>query len=161
MNFNTPYLSELCNKLTNNIDHTIKLLSDYNSNDWENLVKDIKVSDCNCNKYYKLLVFNNDIVDVFLIIWFDGAETSIHDHPDGGCAVKILKGDLVEEVFENVSNNRAELICNNLTSKLLEQYDITCKVGNKILHRIKSNDYAVSIHVYFPPNYKQTTYLIK
>lgn len=140
----------------NKIENIKKLLLNYNSLDYKLLIENIIVSDCNCNKYHKLLVLKNEYVEIYLIIWFDGAETPIHDHPEDGCVVKILEGTLTEEVFEN-TNNLVQLIQINKLNKL----DINCKAGNKILHRIKSSNYSVSIHVYFPPSHIQSIFYLK
>lgn len=154
MNEHTIQLAELCNNLTHNIEATTELLLNYNSNDWEAIIKDLKKSDSNCNNYHKVLIYKSNLVDVYLIVWFDGALTPIHDHPDGGCVVKILKGKLIEEVYQNIGNNQATMIKSNVIKHL----DINYKSGNKILHRIKADEYSVSLHVYFPPNYTQTIY---
>lgn len=65
-------LIELCEQLDDNINNARKLLLEYGSSDWLDIIKNIKVTDCNYNKYYKLLVHKNSIADVYLIVWFNG-----------------------------------------------------------------------------------------
>lgn len=147
-------LTELLECLTIDINKNKQLLLNYDSNDWKTLVNSINKSDSNCNNYYKLLIHKNNLIDVYLIVWFDGAETPIHDHPEGGCIVKILEGCLTEEIYKNIGNQQCELLKTNI----LVEKDINYKSGNKILHRIKTDKYSVSLHIYFPPNYIQTIY---
>ncbi len=148
------YYTLLSKLITNNVEDITQLLKDYNSNDWNEIVKNVKIDDCNCNKYHKLLVLSNDIVDVFLIVWFAGAKSPIHDHPNGGCVVKILQGMLIEKVYQNIKNKQAIL----LKSNVLNKNDINFKSGNNILHKIKTSELTISIHVYFPSKYKHTIY---
>lgn len=149
-----PILAELCNSLSDDIINITKLLLNYNSDDWTEVVKDVKKSDSNCNNYHKIRIHNNDLIDVYLIVWFDDSESPIHDHSEGGCIVKILKGTLTEQIFQNIGNNHATLIKSNI----LKQHDINYKSGNQILHKIKADEYSVSVHIYFPPNHKQKIY---
>jgi len=51
----------------------------------------------------------NHIIDMFIIIprsfdmiiitWAGGNQCKIHNHPDNGCSVKVLDGDVIEERF--------------------------------------------------------------
>lgn len=157
MQSNSNDLYQLCDKLTDDIAICTKLLVNYNSDDWDEITKDIKKSDSNCNNYHKITIYKNNLVEVYLIVWFDNALTPIHDHPDGGCLVKIIKGRLIEDVYQNVGNSQAI----HVKSNILNQLDINYKTGNKILHQIKANEYSVSLHIYFPPNYTQTIYTSK
>ena len=139
---------------TNNVTDIKQILTNYQSDDWNDIIKDVKVTDCCCNNYHKILLLSNNNMDVYLIVWFPGAETPIHDHPNGGCVVKLLKGQLTEIVYENIENSQAVLLKTNC----LNEGDISYKTGNKILHKIKSTVHSISIHVYLPPNYKQNVY---
>ena len=140
-------------KMLNHNDINLKqILENYISNDWNDIIKNIKIEDCNNNKYYKLKIFNNDIAEVYLIKWFENAETYIHDHPKQ-CIVKILDGSLIEYVYDRIDNKSKLLKINNL-----HKNDITTKSGNMILHKIKCQSHCVSLHIYSPIKFINNIY---
>jgi len=133
----------LCNDLS---ECTIDL-EIYNGNDWKEYI--IK----NYN-YHKHLVYKNDKLELYIITWMPNASTRIHDHPDKGCLVKVLQGELIETEFINETS----IIYKN--TNILKKDDIGFKIKNDILHKINNNTQyiVVSLHIYSLADFKITYY---
>jgi cysteine dioxygenase len=140
--------------LENNIEKIASILASYKGVDWINIMSPIKKENYNENKYCKILINKNENFDMYLIIWLTNAKSPIHDHPNGGCVVKILSGNLIENIYQNV-NDQAVFVSENQ----LKENQISIKYGKEYLHQITNPSIkAISLHVYFPPNYKQNIY---
>jgi predicted metal-dependent enzyme (double-stranded beta helix superfamily) len=86
-------------------------------------------------------------IELILICWNVGQGSPIHDHPENGCLVKILRNELTEELYdENVKLS---------SIRTLGEGDISYMESNKILHRIlnPTTNQTTSIHIYSPPKY--------
>ena len=109
----------------------------YNGIDWKKYIK------FSTKRYCKNLVFRNKLMDVFIICWKKGQKSGIHDHPESGCLLKVVEGELLETVFTDS------------LSKIKENKLITGSIGyqegNNKLHSINSNKCdSISIHIYSP-----------
>lgn len=145
----TDNLEVLFNTITHNLkDKELKdlfdFVIDYNGTDWK---KHIVIS----SNYYKKKIYSNELAEMFIITWNVNAESKVHNHPDEGCILKVLKGKLKEEIYEN-KDNSTEYI----SEKILKKGDVGFQISNKYLHKIKneSKNYTVSLHIYSPPNFK-------
>ena len=151
-------LDKLIHELTLNLDNSINIISSY---DTKELIKYYPSDEeFNNNKntygYYKKLIHNNDKFELYLIFWSPYASSPIHDHPEQGCVLKLLSGELIEEVFTN-KNNIIKFDHKNIISI----NNINNRYGNKILHKIINyDDFSVSLHLYFPPKFKQNIFKI-
>jgi cysteine dioxygenase len=87
-------------------------------------------------------------MDIYIITWNKFQHTQIHDHSENGCIMKLLQGQL----YENIYNNELKPEKNTL----LVNGDVSFIKNNMGYHSIfnKENQVAVSIHVYNPPNHK-------
>jgi predicted metal-dependent enzyme (double-stranded beta helix superfamily) len=152
MHNNIVYTSieEIIPKLTPNILSCINILTNYSGNDWKKYF--FYVPD---NQYKKILITSNDILDIYIIIWGRNSSTAIHDHPPGGCIAKVLEGELREFTYLNVSEKALPS-----GSNILSKNSVSNRVGRLFLHKIKNEteNISASIHIYFPPNYKNKTY---
>lgn len=103
-----------------------------------------------CEKYARNAVYKDDNVEILLLCWDVGQYTPVHDHPDKGCLVKVIKGSLIEEEY---------IVCdgNYVLKELhrIEVGDISYQEGKHGIHRIKNNckTKACTLHIYAPPNY--------
>lgn len=131
------------------------LLKAYNGSDWKHYIGNPEPNSC-C-KYKKVLVHSNDMLDLYIITWPPKVESCIHDHPNHGCLVRILQGELCEdeylndnEVIKYVGTN--ELKCSNV--------NFGFKIGNRLLHKIKNptDEITVSVHLYSRGGYKMKIY---
>ncbi len=96
------------------------------------------------NKYNRNVLYRDELFEILVLVWDKNVESPVHDHPDNGCCLKILKGELKEIKFKKNGNIEDNYIKNN---------DISY-IDNTIgIHKIKALDYTYSIHVYSPPNY--------
>ena len=106
----------------------------------------------NLKKYNKIKLtdFSNDKFELVLICWDEKSETLIHDHPDNGCVLYLMDGELEEELY----NKSLKLIKKSIyKSKSISYMD-----NNKGYHKIKCQKKAISLHIYSPPNYQIKTF---
>ena len=151
---NITSLEDLITNITDNYKADKNLLSiakyveAYQGHDWKNYV----VQNYN---YYKNLVFRNDNLEIYIITWIPGASTRIHDHPEKGCLLKVLQGELTETEY-----TKDDLDINYKNTKTLKKDDIGFQISNVILHKINNNtpDISVSLHIYSKPNFMITYY---
>jgi hypothetical protein len=155
----TTKINSHIDKLSNIRDFKLQdikpLVNNYASNDWEeyknkNPVKKLSFS----NNYSRIpIIFDDleegkkDLYDMFLIKWEPYCHTSIHNHPDGDCIMKLLEGHIIEQRFQNSET------CNEI--KTLNTSDISFMSDSLGLHRIinDNNTHSYSLHIYSPPIY--------
>lgn len=95
----------------------------------------------------------NNKANLLLLVWNPGKGSCIHDHADAHCIMKILKGNLVETLYEwpeEGVEGPMKVIKESVRSEQQVAY-MSDKIG---LHRIKNpsdSEVAVSLHLYTPP----------
>lgn len=117
------------------------ILLKYKGDDWKKYVK------INNEIYHKEKIFENDKLDIYILTWDINQESKIHDHAKNGCWLKMLQGNLKENIYdENLKF---------LFQKNLNENDIGFMHNNMGYHNIQNNEnkIAVSLHVYSPPNH--------
>ncbi|KAF2824985.1 cysteine dioxygenase type I [Ophiobolus disseminans] len=96
--------------------------------------------------------------NLLILVWSPGKSSPIHDHANAHCIMKILKGSLKETryAWPTVSRNNAEeRPLQSISSTTYEVNQVTYMSDKLGLHRIANpdpNGYAVSLHLYTPPN---------
>ena len=131
------------------------ILESYTGDDWKKYVN------LNTEKYTRNIVFSNDETDIILICWNNHQSSGIHDHPDRGCLLKVLEGELNEYVYiyksDDVDNNNKMKF---LKVNKLSKDQISYKQGKCALHDIRNekDSPTMSLHIYCPPNYKPNRY---
>ena len=143
------------------------LLKQYNGNDWSQYVN------FSSDNYFKKLVHQNSYFDLFIISWKKGQKTKIHDHPINGCLMKVLDGQLNENIYKfdplgcnpypqrDLPCGQGDHPCPNLThtdTNILSIGHIGYKESNMILHEIYSPINSVSLHIYSPSGYQAKCY---
>lgn len=100
--------------------------------------------------YKRILIESCDILDLYIIVWKPGAKSPIHDHPERGCLMKVLHGELEEKIYFNQYRS-----ISHLKEKCIEYVE-----GDELLHSIENNSkyHAISLHVYCPGNYRSKIY---
>jgi len=94
-------------------------------------------------RYKKNKLFQNKHFEVVLICWKPFQATKFHGHPQNGCIMKILKGELLE-----IRKSRNKEFENTLKSN-----DVSFISKNEI-HKIQNKSvHAVSLHIYSPSGY--------
>jgi predicted metal-dependent enzyme (double-stranded beta helix superfamily) len=97
-------------------------------------------------RYTRTLLFGNDELSVWAIVWPPGVRTSIHDH-HCSCCFAVLRGQLEERWFRSVSGTRV------VRSKLAVRQPgyVACMLpSGPNIHQManESNEDAISVHVY-------------
>lgn len=125
-----------------------QLFKKYNGNDWKNY---IDIQDKNKN-YNKVTIYSTDKYELKLITWFPKKISPIHDHPNNGCILKLLEGQLKEYIY----SLNLELI----NKQILNENEVGY-IDNKIgLHKIVNliDCFSYSLHLYSPSNHQMQIY---
>ncbi|CAB3400936.1 unnamed protein product [Caenorhabditis bovis] len=134
------------------IDVVMKLLESYKSNpaEWR------KYAIFDEHKYTRNLVdTGNDKYNLMILCWGPGMASSIHDHTDAHCFVKMLEGTLTETKYawpEEEGQHMRTIEENDYETNGVSY--MSDKLG---LHRMENkshSDGAVSLHLYIPPYFE-------
>lgn len=115
--------------------------------------------------YTRLLVDSiNGKSNLLFIVWNPGKKSPIHDHANAHCVMKIIKGNLQETVYEWPDKEEYSEGPMSVKKQTLYQEEQVAYISDKIgLHHIANPDehgYAVSLHLYTPPNAAEFGYNI-
>lgn len=112
-------------------------LNKYTFNDW------IKYIKYNNNTYNRNLVYSNKNYDMYIMTWLPNQTTDFHNHSENGCLMKILSGNLTENMINN--NNIKQVT-------VLKKNDVTYIDDLIGIHKISNNsdNVCVSLHIYSP-----------
>nr|XP_032809139.1 cysteine dioxygenase type 1 [Petromyzon marinus] len=121
----------------------------HDATDWERFAKFDKF------RYTRNLVDEgNGKFNLMLLCWGEGHGSSIHDHMDAHCFVKIMQGQLKETMYEwpTPSTKKQELIkkSENLYSEDQVTY-INDSIGLHRVENVSHSETAISLHLYSPP----------
>uniref|UniRef100_A0A6C0J053 Cysteine dioxygenase n=1 Tax=viral metagenome TaxID=1070528 RepID=A0A6C0J053_9ZZZZ len=119
-------------------------------------MKSLKNIDCNLDelkkfvffdkeKYKKNVVYRNSNYEIILITWLPGQQTKLHAHPKNGCIMKVLEGELNENLYIP-----GKIIDNIYKKEDISYIDNT--IGKHIISNNSKNN-TISLHIYSPPNY--------
>lgn len=126
------------------------------------IVKNFDLSNIDLSNYYKFdrcnytrnIVCQTNNVQIIVICWNILQKSPIHNHPENGCILKVLSGNLIEKKYD----------INDL-KKISES---TLKVNNigyidnrAAYHCIENPSFrqkAISLHIYSPTEFTPTIY---
>ncbi|GIX88228.1 cysteine dioxygenase type 1 [Caerostris darwini] len=136
-----------------NIERVQDLMSAYNSNprDW------IKFAKFDPHRYTRNLVDEgNGKYNLMLLAWAEGQGSSIHDHANSHCFMKVLDGSLREVRFAwpSESEEEEEKEMQIIGQTTLKTNDVTYMNDSLGLHRVENPSHtqtAASLHLYSPP----------
>ncbi|VDO52109.1 unnamed protein product [Haemonchus placei] len=134
-----------------NVAEVMALLESYKSNpdEW----KQYAIFDE--HKYTRNLVdIGNGKYNLMLLCWGPGMGSSIHDHTDAHCFVKILDGALLETKYEWPESDDLEAPLRKLEQNRYDENGVSYMSDKLGLHRMENpshSDSAVSLHLYVPP----------
>jgi hypothetical protein len=126
------------------------ILEQYKGEDWMDFKKDISL-DSNYNYKRVPIVFEefnqnryDRLFGMYLIAWNPFCHTSVHNHPEGGCLMKILNGNIIEQRFMNAESFS---IIDSLSKG-----DVSYIHDDIGLHRIlnENNNTSYSLNIYSP-----------
>lgn len=128
------------------------ILKLYNASDY---VQYIREGEYNDYGYKRILVDKCSLFDMYILMWKPGAQSPIHNHPEHGCYMKVLHGELDEYVFDRN--------CNIHSMYAREEHYIGFMKKDYMLHSIENNtdSIAISLHIYSPPNIKPKLYNVR
>lgn len=133
------------------VDYLTQLMRDYPSTDggWESYA----MGDSTRGYTRNLVDEGNGKSNLLVLVWSPGKGSPIHDHGNAHCMMKILRGDLTETryAFPETEGQGPMEVISERTHKENEVAYMADELG---VHRIwnKGSDFAVSLHLYTPPN---------
>ncbi|ESZ92907.1 hypothetical protein SBOR_6716 [Sclerotinia borealis F-4128] len=149
----TPHLPTLTSLLRN---YTSK-----NPSEWQ------KYAYANPNKQYtrNLVAEVEGVFNLLMLVWTPGKESKVHDHAASHCLMKIMKGGLRETrwvtpdggMSEGCGKGRREMM-GEMEIEGVREYKrekVAYMCDDMGLHSIanpSATEYAVSLHLYTPPN---------
>ncbi|KAI1401552.1 cysteine dioxygenase type I [Hypoxylon fuscum] len=107
-----------------------------------------------CMAYTRNLVDEgNGKANLLVLVWTPGKASPIHDHGNAHCLMKILKGNLTETRYD-FPDDDAEKPMRLKSEKIHKENAVAYMADDLGLHRVSNqgSDYAVSLHLYTPPN---------
>ncbi|XP_062597517.1 cysteine dioxygenase type 1-like [Saccostrea cucullata] len=134
-----------------NVDYVTELMASYKSNpkDWK------KFAIFDLHRYTRNLVDSgNGKFNLMVLCWNTSQGSSIHDHANAHCFMKVLDGNAQEELFDWPSESE-DMVSMSSKGKNLYKRDEVAYISDDIgLHRVENpshSDTAVTLHLYSPP----------
>ncbi len=128
-------ISSMANEITHELENN---LVDFSSIKIKNIIQN-KATD-----NLKIKVFENEVVDIYIIIWNVDAISKIHNHAKNGCWLKVLKGCIKE--------NRYDTTLKYIKSTWLEENNLSFIHNMNGYHNIENcgDEIAITLHIYSP-----------
>ncbi|XP_059847627.1 cysteine dioxygenase type 1-like isoform X2 [Hypanus sabinus] len=136
-----------------NVEDLRELMESYKSNpaDWRKYAK------FDSHRYTRNLVDEgNGKFNLLILCWGEGHGSSIHDHSNAHCFLKLLKGELKETQFNFPDANQENQELTKKWEKTFHENEVTYINDSIGLHRVENVSHtegAVSLHLYSPPFY--------
>jgi cysteine dioxygenase len=115
--------------------------------DWPSLEKHAQFS---AERYRRNLVRAGPAYHALLLCWRNGQRSPIHDHRGSSCAVKVLRGEAIETLFERTAAGHIYAV----RSQTLGEGSVVGSQDSDI-HQISnlqpSGRDLVTLHIYSPP----------
>jgi len=95
--------------------------------------------------------------NLLVLVWSPGKGSLIHDHGNAHCLMKILHGNLTETRYTFPEDDDKEGPMKVISEKTYKENGVTYMADELGLHRVSNggSDFAVSLHLYTPPNVAQ------
>lgn len=132
-----------------NVEEVQEIMESYESNpqDWKQYAKFDKY------RYTRNLVDEgNGKFNLIMLCWGEGHGSSIHDHSDSHCFMKMLQGQLKETLFEWPDSKKGEM--RQKSQRILTENKVAYINDSIGLHRVENGSHtegAISLHLYSPP----------
>ncbi|CAL8250967.1 unnamed protein product [Boreogadus saida] len=95
----------------------------------------------------------NGKFNLMILCWGEGHGSSIHDHTDSHCFMKLLQGQLKETLFEWPSaKTKGDMV--QKSQRVLQENQVAYINDSLGLHRVENGSHtecAASLHLYSPP----------
>lgn len=104
--------------------------------------------------YHRKCVMSNEHIEIYVMSWNNNQTSQIHDHPEKGCLMKVLRGAMTEEVYKKEGDI---FVCTKIN--MLNTGSIGYQQGKTGLHKIiNTENLAATLHIYAPPRYVACCY---
>ncbi|KAJ1207996.1 hypothetical protein NDU88_003386 [Pleurodeles waltl] len=133
-----------------NVEEVQTIMESYESNplDWRQYAKFDQY------RYTRNLVDEgNGKFNLMILCWGEGHGSSIHDHADAHCFMKMLEGNLKETLFE-WPDEKMKGEMSKKSERILKDNQCAYISDSIGLHRVENSSHtepAVSLHLYSPP----------
>ncbi|KAI2626243.1 RmlC-like cupin domain-containing protein [Xylaria nigripes] len=95
----------------------------------------------------------NGKANLLVLVWTPGKGSPIHDHGNAHCLMKILHGNLTETRYDFPAGDTEKPM--EIKSECVHKTNAVAYMADELgLHRMfnHGSDFAVSLHLYTPPN---------
>ncbi|CAK7202962.1 hypothetical protein SEUCBS139899_005689 [Sporothrix eucalyptigena] len=136
------------------VNHLTRLMKEYDASDegW----MPYNFGDASRGYTRNLVDEGNGKSNLLVLVWSPGKGSQIHDHGNAHCLMKILRGDLTETRYafpEETTDGTPHPM--TITSEKTYHENAVAYMADELgVHKIsnKGSDFAVSLHLYTPPN---------
>ncbi|KAF1938574.1 cysteine dioxygenase type I [Clathrospora elynae] len=141
-----------------------KGIDSVDENELQELMKDYTSDESEWAKYNfssEYMNYTRNLVDkgngksnLLVLVWTPGKGSPIHDHADAHCVMKILRGSLLETRFKEPTTKEKRPM-EKIGETTYSENQVTYMADSLGVHRISNphpTEYAVSLHLYTPPN---------
>jgi len=101
-------------------------------------------------RYRRNLMHAGPAYHALILCWLSGQRSPIHDHRGSACAVRVIRGEATETVFEMTEEGR---VFEARTRRLTEGF--MCATQDLDIHQISNDQPAdsdlITLHIYSPP----------
>jgi cysteine dioxygenase len=101
-------------------------------------------------RYRRNLLHAGPAYHALILCWRSGQRSPIHDHRGSACAVRVIRGEATETVFEMTEEGR---VFEARTLRLTEGF--MCATQDLDIHQISNDQPAgsdlITLHIYSPP----------
>lgn len=101
-------------------------------------------------RYRRNLIHAGPAYHALLLCWRNGQRSPIHDHRGSACAVRVIRGEATETIFEMTEEGHVFPV---RTRKLAEGY--ICATEDMDIHQLSNiqagNADLITLHIYSPP----------
>lgn len=145
--------------LVSNIEYELNVnKEDFSSEKIKNCIKEYEYKNefdpflKNSGESKKIKIYENEFFDAYIIVWNMYERSKIHNHSENGCWLKVLKGKLEENLYDENLNYVIRK-----TIKQGESSFIKNSIGYHNIVNIE-NEKSLTLHIYSPKNHKTVYY---
>ncbi|KAK3390369.1 RmlC-like cupin domain-containing protein [Podospora didyma] len=133
------------------INHLTRLMQEYDTNEsgWSRFA----MGDESRGYTRNLVDEGNGKSNLLVLVWSPGKGSPIHDHGNAHCLMKVLRGSLTETRYSFPEGGNDEPM-KVVSEKNYRENEVAYMADELGVHRVWNNgsDFAVSLHLYTPPN---------
>lgn len=123
---------------------------------WDDVAPYVEEDD---RSYRRWSVHRTDAYELLVMTWKPGQESAAHDHAGSYCCLRVIKGRLVETLYERANDG----LVDPQQKTTMNVGEVTSDPGRVIhsLHNTESDETLATVHVYSPPLPELRRYVIR